>query len=127
MFERFHSKTITATAAALVAALGVGGIAVAQNGGSSPSSAAPAKAPAARHAPSNEVPGQESTAPENSATDHDNVQQGDQNAPDPAGQGDKPDNGTESGSEVPNNDGPGGWADEANGNPNADTQQQGEH
>jgi hypothetical protein len=32
----------------------------------------------------------------------------------------------ESGSEVPGNDGPGGWADEP-ANPNADTQQQGEH
>lgn len=32
----------------------------------------------------------------------------------------------ESGSEVPGDDGPGGWADEP-ANPNADTQQQGEH
>ena len=32
----------------------------------------------------------------------------------------------ESGSEVPGDDGPGGWADEPR-NPNADTQQEGEH
>ena len=32
----------------------------------------------------------------------------------------------ESGAEVPGDDGPGGWADEP-ANPNADTQQQGEH
>jgi len=32
----------------------------------------------------------------------------------------------ESGSEAPGDDGPGGWADEP-GNPNADTQQEGEH
>jgi hypothetical protein len=34
--------------------------------------------------------------------------------------------GSESGSEAPGDDGPGGWADEP-GNPNADTQQEGEH
>ena len=34
--------------------------------------------------------------------------------------------GAESASEVPGDDGPGGWADEP-ANPNADTQQQGEH
>jgi hypothetical protein len=33
---------------------------------------------------------------------------------------------SESGSEAPGDDGPGGWADEP-GNPNADTQQEGEH
>ncbi|MEA2254967.1 MAG: hypothetical protein QOG35_1012 [Solirubrobacteraceae bacterium] len=151
MFERFHRRSVAATAAALLAALGVGGVAMAQSSGSStpapttqkpaPSQAqtpAPSQAPAT---PSQEVPGQESTAPENSATDPDNVQQGDQGSatgtaaasgtaassgtdqPDAAG--DTADAGTEQpGSEQPGNDGPGGHADEP-GNPSADHQAQG--
>ena len=81
MLERFRGKTAAATAAALLAALGVGGIAAAQNGSTAP----PAQTPAATSsqtssAPASaatEVPGQESNAPENSAADPDNVQQGD--------------------------------------------------
>jgi hypothetical protein len=44
MFDRFHKKTLFATAAGLLSALGVGGIAVAQSTGTT---TAPAKAPAA--------------------------------------------------------------------------------
>ena len=71
MFERFTRKSLTATVAALVAALGVGGVAVAQSSGSG------SQPPAAT---------QQSTAPENSATDTDNIQSGDQTSPDPAGE-----------------------------------------
>lgn len=43
MFDKFHHKTLVATLAALTAALGVGGIAIAQNSGpgATPSTAAP--------------------------------------------------------------------------------------
>jgi hypothetical protein len=133
MFERFHSKTMTATAAALLSALGVGGIAVAQS--SHGSAKAPAKA-----SQSAEVPGQESTT----GPDTDNIQSGDQTSPDTAAVSSKtakvsktakaaqsteaPDSGTEApespGSETPGNDGPGGHADEP-GNPNAQHEAQG--
>jgi ABC-type phosphate transport system substrate-binding protein len=104
MFERFKRKSLTATVAALVAALGVGGVAVAQSSGSG------TQAPAASH---------QSAAPENSATDTDNIQSGDQTSPDPAGAAEK-ESATEQepGSEVPGDDGPGGHADEP-ANPNA--------
>ena len=75
MFERLKSKTAVATAASLIAALGVGGVAVAQNSGSGASSTA-------QHAKSSEMPGQESQAPDNGATDQDNVQAGDQSGSD---------------------------------------------
>jgi hypothetical protein len=62
----------------------------------------------------------------------DTIQQGDQRAPDPAGQesaGETPESATESASEssseVPGNDGPGGHADEP-GDPNADNQFEGQ-
>jgi hypothetical protein len=113
MFERFTRKSLGATAAALLAAAGVGGVAIAQSG--SPS-APPQKAdtPAAEV---RETPGQESKAPENSATDPDNVQDTtSKDSPAEAGQ--------ESSAEVPGDDGPGGHADEP-GNPNADHQFQG--
>lgn len=148
MFEKFQSKTATATVAALAAALSVGGVALAQSGGVT----TPNKAPAKVHTttgPKSEAPGQESNAPENSAADPDNVQQGDAgtttdkpesatdrpdgaaDAPESANDrpdgatdtlesaNDRPDAGEESGSEVVNDDGPGGHADEP-GNPHAD-------
>jgi hypothetical protein len=121
MFERFKRRSLTATVAALVAALGVGGVAVAQSSGSGsqPATGSPPRA----SAPAQKVAGQESNAPENSATDRDNVQAGDQTAPDPAGGGSENESATgqESGSELPGDDGPGGHADEP-GNPNADRQ-----
>src|SRR3954454_7294530 len=134
MFERLKSKTAVATTASLVAALGVGGVALAQNSGNS--TPAQNSSPAAKAAPAKkaaEVPGQESNAPDNSAQDTDNVQAGDQstsgtnketndgsaseNASESAGE--------QSGSEVPCNDGPGGHADEP-GNANADHQETGQ-
>jgi hypothetical protein len=141
MFERFHQNSAKATIAALLAALGVGGVAVAQSGGSTQP---PAKSPtpaAAQNSTSSsakavETPGQESTAPENSAADPDNVQQGDQAEPkgsageqesaNEKGSAGETESATEqeSGSEKVGDDGPGGHADEP-GNPNADHQAQG--
>lgn len=112
MFERFTRKSLAATAAALLAALGVGGAAIAQSGPSSP--------PSQQDPPAGQVseaPGVESQAPENSATDGDNIQDTtSKDSPAEAAQ--------ESSSEVPGGDGPGGHADEP-GNPNADHQFQG--
>ena len=139
MFERFHRKTLAATAAAMFAAMGIGGAAIAQSGNSQPSQ-------------SSERPGVESNAPENSAKDRDNVQYTAPGDPDakqsgkltasPSGSS-KEAPGTEQnpasetpGSESPetpgsesretpsNSDGPGGHADEP-GNPNANHQFQG--
>lgn len=124
MFERFTRKSLIATAAALLAALGVGGAAIAQSG--SGSQATPSN-PGQSKTQTQELPGQESNGPENSAADTDNVQAGDQTSPDPAGAtGAERESGTEqeSGSEVANDDGPGGHADEP-GNSNADHQAQG--
>jgi hypothetical protein len=100
--------------AGVVAALGIGGSALGAAG------AAPAP-PAAHHS---------------SVADHDQIESGDQSTPDVGAEApgtetaDGPqatkdnetqDGTSESGSEVPNNDGPGGHADEP-GNPNADHQ-----
>jgi hypothetical protein len=63
-------------------------------------------------------------ATEPAGPDTDNVQQGDQNAPD-TGNGNGNENNNENGNESENaSDGPGGWADTS---ANADTQQTGEH
>lgn len=118
MFERFTRKSLTATAAALLAALGVGGAALAQSSQSGTQTAPPA---ASQPKDATEVPGQESNAPENSATDPDNVQSGDQTGPET---GRESATEQESGSEKVNDDGPGGHADEP-ANPNADHQFQG--
>jgi hypothetical protein len=137
MFERLKSKTAVATTASLIAALGVGGVAVAQNSGNA--------TPAQKANPVAKVQAQSSKAQEStSGPDTDNVQSGDQSAPDqggaqePAGtetndSGAQEQAGTETndgsgeqpGSEVSNNDGPGGHADEP-GNANADHQAQGQ-
>ena len=112
MFERFGRRSVQATVAGLLAALGVAGIATAQGSGS----AAKAPTPAAVKAQAPDPAGPNDKA---------------DGANDPAGANDKADGGaekpdTESGSEVPGNDGPGGHADEP-GNPNANTQQQGQN
>jgi hypothetical protein len=131
MFERFSRKSMAATGAALLAALGVSGVAIAQGGnGASPS---PKAQSSAAQAQSTETPGVESNAPENSAKDGDNVQYTAPGDPDYKGAAtgkkstvagsEQP--GTESGGEVSNDDGPGGHADEP-GNPNADHQFQGQ-
>jgi hypothetical protein len=132
MFDRFGGKTAGVTVAALLAALGVGGVAAAQNGSTSQQAPASSHSSAARTSAASEVPGQESNAPENSAADPDNVQQGDTAgavaklaaAPDVPAAGDTPDTGSAAEaprSEVPGDDGPGGHADEP-GNPAADHQ-----
>ena len=130
MLERFNRKSIVAAGVAVLATLGVGGAAVAQSGGQTNAQGVTQSAPGQ----SAEVPGQESNAPENSATDTDNVQQGDQTASDANEKAEGPESANEKaegpeapGAEsAPDDDGPGGWADEP-GNPNADTQQQGQH
>jgi hypothetical protein len=110
---RSRLTKLGATLVAL-AALAVGGSALASASGK-----APAKAPSALKQEVPPVAGTEST---DSAADTDSIQ--DQSGTDTAAE-----SGAESapsGSEVPGNDGPGGYADEP-GNPNADTQQQGEN
>jgi hypothetical protein len=127
MFER-HRKGLAVTGAALLAALGVGGIAAAQN------SAQPSSPPA--------VVKQQSAPKANAAEsttgpDTDSIQSGDQTTPDKPGasapstssssaseapgQESSETPGQESGSEAPNSDGPGGHADEP-GSANADHQ-----
>lgn len=101
-------------ALAALAALAVGGSTLA-----SASSSSPAKAPVGLKQQAPPATGAESN---DSATDTDSVQ--DQSGKDSAAESGA--ESAESGSETPGNDGPGGWADEP-GNPNADTQQQGEH
>ncbi|MGD0273646.1 MAG: hypothetical protein ABSB96_07955 [Gaiellaceae bacterium] len=63
-------------------------------------------------------------AAENATVDTDNVQQGDQSGIDQATGAEASSTGEEATSESDQSDGPGGYADV---NPNADTQQQGEH
>lgn len=147
MFERFSSKSLTATAAALLAALGVGGAAMAQSSAKPTPKPSQSQGSTAPSTQSMEVPGQESTAPENSAADGDNIQQGDtgtaatataagSKADAPESAGDKANTGAaatdkaDAGMEAPGSetaagsDGPGGHADEP-GSPNADHQAQG--
>jgi hypothetical protein len=104
MFERFSRKSMAATGAALLAALGVSGVAIAQAGNGVPSpSPSPSKAQstvAPAQAKEKEKPGvEEPAASEQSGSE-------------------------QPGSEVANDDGPGGHADEP-ANPNADHQFQG--
>jgi hypothetical protein len=121
-------KTSLGVAAGL-SALALGGSAIAGAASTSPTKAHPA-------------PTQEST----SAPDTDNIQSGDQTTPDSTATLKTIRNGTKvgkaesstpesstseaagesSGESAPNNDGPGGYADEP-GNPNANTQQQGQN
>jgi hypothetical protein len=130
MFDRLKSKTAIATAASLIAALGVGGVAVAQNSGSGVSSSPQATAAAVK---SSEIPGKESKAPDNSQADQDNVQAGDQSGADKGTSdssasdqetNDAPD-GQQSGSDQETNDGPGGHADQT-GNSGADHEASGQ-
>ena len=133
MFERFHQKSAKASVAAILAALGVGGVALAESGGTSSSSSqspapATAQSPTSPGSQATEAPGQESNALENSAADRDDLQQGDQREPSgSAGAGSEKESATEqeSGSEKVDDDGPGGHADEP-ANPNADHQAQGQ-
>lgn len=119
MFETTKFRRAGAVfAAAALTAVGVGGVAIAQNGNQAP-----------------KVPAKEATEP--SGPDRDNIRSGDQTTPDTPGQESKEVPGQES-KEVPgqeskeapgqetkaNDDGPGGHADEP-GNPNADHQFQG--
>ena len=135
MFERLKSKTAVATTASLIAALGVGGVALAQNSGNA--------TPSQKANPVAKVQAQPSKAQETSGPDTDKVQSGDQSTPDTGSAQEQPgtetsdggaqeqpgtetnDSGEQPGSEVSNNDGPGGHADEP-GNASADHQAQGQ-
>jgi hypothetical protein len=138
MSKRFRNAI---TAVAAIAALATGGavFAQAQNTANSTPASGTQSAPqsAQQSAPQVKAPASEKGGPENSATDRDNVQDqsGKDTATEKAGSetADGPEKagapetagGTETaGSETPNNDGPGGHADEP-GNPNADHQSQG--
>jgi hypothetical protein len=68
MFERLKNRTAVATVAAVIAALGVGGIALAQ--GSSSTS------PASQVKSHSEASDEQGSAPDTSASDTDNVQSG---------------------------------------------------
>ncbi len=154
-------KTSTGVVAGL-AALALGGSAIASAAGGSPTKA---KTQESTTAPDTDnIQSGDQTSPDTKGTkskesttapDTDNIQSGDQTSPDTKGTGSKkstvknvgnlqtgsqttPDRGTTSESSTsetsgessaetaPNNDGPGGYADEP-GNPNADTQQQGQN
>jgi hypothetical protein len=109
--------------AALVA-LAVGGSALASaaNSGSQP-----ANAPAAVQPGSAKADAVANEPAEKGDTDSIQDENGKDDASEPAEAAEnEAAEGAESGSEVPGDDGPGGWADEP-ANPNADTQQQGEH
>ena len=103
---RARLTKLTAALAALTA-LAVGGSAIASAG----SKANPPAPPALTQTQQDVT----------SSVDGDNVQQGDQSAPDT---GQAPEASTEQASESGRSDGPGGYADS---NANADTQQQGEN
>lgn len=130
-------KTSTGVAAG-IAALALGGSAIA----GAASTTATKASPAPRHEASNardadNIQSGSQTAPDPTGTastrarDGDNIQSGSQTTPD-RGSTSKAESSTsetssESGGEsTANNDGPGGHADEP-GNPNADTQQQGQN
>jgi hypothetical protein len=124
MIERLKARPmLAALAAAAVTALGVGGVAVAQSGDTSPGNGTPTPAQQEK------TPEGEENAPENSAADPDNVQ--DENGKDDATEASERAEGPEKAEapgeearEVPNDDGPGGHADEP-ANPNADHQFEG--
>jgi hypothetical protein len=138
MFDRLKSKTAVATTASLIAALGVGGVAVAQNSGNSTPAqkASPVVKVKSHKKASKKASKKSATAAPNatenpSGPDGDTVQSGDQSTPDTGSSSEAPgtetsdsSSGEQPGSEVSNNDGPGGHADEP-GNANADHQAQG--
>ena len=115
-----RTKKIALALAALVA-LALGGGALAQAGS--------ARTTNHKHATHHATKVKQSKARTAQAAppDTDNVQSGDQSAPDIPGASEQSSEsaGEATGSEVPNNDGPGGHADEP-GNPAADHQFQGE-
>jgi hypothetical protein len=105
MLKRFRNKTAAASIGALIAALGVGGVALAQSSGSSSGQQGQTQmATQARDSAGSEATG--------------SAEQGKANE-------EVGSNEQESSSEAPGNDGPGGHADEP-GNPNANHEAQGQ-
>jgi cytoskeletal protein RodZ len=119
MFEKFHSKSLTTSLAAVIAALGVGGVAMAQNSASTPTTKSPAPAVQSTQ------PSSTTAAPDTPESPSDKADTGTAGSSDTPTPGDQADSSTESASETVNGDGPGGHADEP-GNPNADHQFQGQ-
>ncbi|MDQ2984201.1 MAG: hypothetical protein M3R70_09810 [Actinomycetota bacterium] len=131
---------LTKAGAALVAiaALAVGGSALASAGsnGKQPAKPAAAKSQKAKQAAKPAAAKSQKAKPaaaasknEAASPDTDNVQEGDQSAPDNASEkadsaSEPAESASESASESGPSDGPGGYADTS---PNADTQQEGEH
>jgi hypothetical protein len=118
MFD-WHKKKIAVVGSALLASMGLAGAAVAANSSTSTTTPPASTATSATTAPDTET-NDTSTAPDKEtkdaagAADTDNVQSGDQSAPDTGAA----ESSSESSSEVPGGDGPGGHADEP-ANPNA--------
>lgn len=108
-------------ALAALAALAVGGSALASAQGGDPQ---PANAPAVVQPSSAKADAVTTEPAEKGDTDSIQDENGKDDACEPAERSEN--EAAESGSEVPGDDGPGGWADEP-ANPNADTQQEGEH
>jgi hypothetical protein len=121
MFDR-HWNKIAGLGAALIASMGLGGAALAANNGTAPSKApAPVVSTATTPSSTTQTPDKEtndgSTAPDKETSDA-------AEAPGTETSDGAETPGQESGSEQPDNDGPGGHADEP-GNPSADHQAQG--
>jgi hypothetical protein len=117
---------LTKLGAALAAltALAIGGSALASAAGGD---SQPANTPAVVQHDSESADGATNERAEKGDTDSIQDENGADDASEPAeGPENEAAEGAESGSEVPGDDGPDGWADEP-ANPNADTQQQGEH
>lgn len=128
-----HARmTKLAAAVAAFAALAIGGSVYASAAHKASPPAAPAVSQTQQGSSSEtaDVQQGDQTAPDNAATaenaavDTDNVQQGDQSGTDQATGAEASSTGEQATSESGPSDGPGGYADV---NPNADTQQQGEH
>jgi hypothetical protein len=128
-----HARLIKlAAAVAACAALAIGGSVYASAAHKSSPAVTPAVSQSAENAvvETGNVQQGDQSAPDNTATaenatvDTDNVQQGDQSGNDQATGAEASSTGEQATSESGQSDGPGGYADV---NPNANTQQQGEH
>jgi hypothetical protein len=127
MLKGFRNKTAAASVSALIAALGVGGIALAQSSGSS----AGQQGQTQTASQARDSAGSGATEQGNSSEEAGSNEQSGASETSDAGNegtaGEQQDSTTEqeSGSEAPENDGPGGHADEP-GNPNANHEAQGQ-
>jgi hypothetical protein len=125
-------RTLALTVAGL-AALALGGAAISGAAGNGTSAKSKAAVHTTKHVTKHataKTRAHKANAATTPTTDTDNVQEGDQTGPETPDANEPPDanEAPDTGTEAPDaNDGPGGHADEANGNPNADTQQSGQN